>query len=287
MIISMTGFGESVLELRNTTYTIELKSLNSKGTEITLRCPSLFRNLEILLKNNIQKNLQRGKIDISISSTSTKKGTLEIDESLFIEQYNTLKTLAEKVEATDKIFSLALSYSNINPEIEILTPEEIKIIETQVQAACDQLYNYRKTEGVPISEDLILWINDIESSLQKIIATERKRIDLKREKLNQSVKELKEKFEIDSARFEQELIFYIEKLDISEEISRLTQHIKLFRDTTLENEMVGKKLNFISQEIGREINTIGSKSNDYELQHLVVNMKDQLEKIKEQLNNVL
>lgn len=283
----MTGFGESTVELRDTAYAIEIKSLNSKGVEINFRCPTIFRNLEIVLKNNIQKSLQRGKIDISISTQGTKKHTLDIDEALFIEQYNYLKSLAEKVQSNTDVFSLALSYSNVTSEVESLTPEEINTIEVQVQQACEQLTQYRKTEGIPIFNDLTEWINEIESTLQKIQSIEKNRIETKREKLLQSVSELKDKFEIDSARFEQELIFYIEKLDISEEISRLTQHLKLFRDTTAENDMVGKKLNFISQEMGREINTIGSKSNDYELQHYVVNMKDHLEKIKEQLNNVL
>lgn len=283
----MTGFGSETLILRETNYVIEIKTLNSKGLDFFFKSPTIFRNLEIQLKSIIQKSLERGKIELNISTKDGKKGFFSIDEALFIQQYDFLASLAQKVNSTKDIFPLVVqNYSNIQ-DVEDLNEEELKLIFSTIESICSKVHLFRKEEGKVIESDVNTWLMQIENNKNTIASIEPLRVSNRKEKLLQGIKDITVANEIDYVRLGQEMIYYIEKLDISEELSRLTQHIILFRQTISSTENAGKKLGFVTQEIGREINTIGSKANDSEIQHLVVDMKDQLEKIKEQLNNIV
>ncbi len=287
MIYSMTGYALTTFEFRENSYTIELKSLNSKGLEINFKSCQLFRNLELNFKNIIQKKLQRGKIDLYINLQKTKTALVNIDEAAFIEKYEAHLQLAKKVDAnTDMLFTYLLN-NNSDTSVEVLSEEEILFLEKEVEKASDILIQYRKNEGISLAQDFSNWINNIEALKKTVESIDSRRIDAKRTKILANFEELNAKIEFDKNRLEQEMIYFIEKLDISEEISRLNHHLALFLSTVQLDEPIGRKLNFIAQEIGREINTIGSKANDFEMQHNVVEMKDNLEKIKEQINNVL
>ena len=287
MLSSMTGFGSETLTLRDISYVLELKTLNSKGFDFIFKSPILFRNMEIQFKSSIQKSLERGKIEFSINTKDGKKGFFSIDENLFAQQYDFLANLSRKVNSDTDIFPLVVqNYSSLT-EIEDLNEIEVESLVNCIDSLCDKVKQYRNVEGEVIGNDILSWIQIIEDRKEKIAVVEPQRAGIRREKLLQGIKELSQANEVDYNRLGQEMIYYIEKLDISEELSRLTQHISLFRQSMNLNENLGKKLGFISQEMGREINTIGSKANDSEIQHLVVDMKDQLEKIKEQLNNVV
>lgn len=287
MLYSMTGYSVETLTLRGALYNLELKSLNSKGFDYIFKSPSLFRNLEIDTKNLVQKNLERGKIECSISYKDSKKGFLAIDEATFVQQYTFLSNIAQKLDSQSDIFSIVVDKYNTMVEVEDLNGEEISIVHNAIQILCDKLIEYRRREGEKTTHDILEWISEIRSHLKAVESIDPKRKEQRREKLLQGIKEFSSSNEIDYNRLGQEVIYYIEKLDISEEISRLTEHLRLFSDTVNMPENTGKKLGFIAQEMGREINTIGSKANDAEMQHIVVDMKDCLEKIKEQLNNVV
>jgi uncharacterized protein (TIGR00255 family) len=287
MVSSMTGFATENLHLRDINYTLELKTLNSKGLDFIYKSPSLFRNLEIQVKGIVQKNLERGKLDLSIQSKDVKKGFNAINEEVFKQQYDFLKNLSTKLGSTSEVFSLVLQNYNSLIEIEDLTDEEAGNLYSAIESLCLKVNQFRIQEGNVIKNDLIDWVNRIEATKNQVANIGDKRIETRREKLLQGIQEISTANEIDYNRLGQEVIYYIEKLDISEELSRLQQHIQLFIQTMNSPEHAGKKLGFIAQEMGREINTIGSKANDSEIQHLVVDMKDLLERIKEQLNNVV
>jgi uncharacterized protein (TIGR00255 family) len=287
MLNSMTGFGSETLILRETSYVIEIKTLNSKGIDFFFKSPSIFRNLEIQFKSILQKSLERGKIELNISTKDGKKGFFSIDETLFVQQYDFLADLAQKVNSTKDVFPLVVqNYSNLQ-DVEDLTEEELKAIFLTIEMICTKVNQYRTEEGKVVESDINTWLNQIETNKNTIANIEPARVSNRKEKLLQGIKDIAVANEIDYNRLGQEMIYYIEKLDISEELSRLSQHINLFRNSVASSENAGKKLGFVTQEIGREINTIGSKANDSEIQHLVVDMKDQLEKIKEQLNNII
>jgi uncharacterized protein (TIGR00255 family) len=288
MIQSMTGFANAVFNFRDTTYQIELKSLNSKTNDINYRSCSLFRGLEIQAKTILTQKLQRGKIDLVIYPNKSKEESLIVNESVFIEKYKYFDALANQLEAPKtNLFTYLIDHSKDFITVEELTTSEIEAVLQEVSKVCDALIAYRIEEGKTIQNDIVKWISEIETSKNKIITIEPQRIQDKREKIKNYFDELSDKITLDYGRFEQEMIFYIEKLDISEELSRLEHHIALFYQLIKIEEPSGKKITFLTQEIGREINTIGSKSNDHVLQHMVVDMKDYLEKIKEQLGNVL
>ena len=287
MINSMTGYGSETVVLRGTIYQVEIKCLNSKGFDFNFKAPSIFRNLEIELKNRCQTTLERGKVDFYISYKESKKGSLSIDESTFKQHFDFISKLADSVGAKSDIFSIAIDkYSNI-ADAEDLAEEEQKAIFQTIGNVCDQVLHYRKIEGGKTNQDISNWIDLISENLEKIALIEPNRVELRREKLMNSIHEFTQNTEIDYNRLGQEMIYYIEKYDISEELSRLRQHFVVFKSTANGEDQAGKKLGFIAQELGREINTIGSKANDAEIQHLVVEMKDLLERIKEQLNNVV
>lgn len=287
MVYSMTGFASINFNLREVNYNIELKALNSKGLDFIYKAPAIFRSLEINLKNIIQKNLERGKIELSIHTKDGKRGFVGINEDLFAQQYEFLKNLSQKMGSSSEVFPLVVQNYNNLAEIEDLTEEEHTAFFTVIEEVCQSVQVFRKEEGQAIETDILEWISKIEETKNVIALVGDKRIEARREKLLTGIQDIVVAHEIDYNRLGQEMIYYIEKLDISEELSRLQQHIQLFRQTLSNTESAGKKLGFIAQEMGREINTIGSKANDSEIQHLVVYMKDWLERIKEQLNNVI
>lgn len=287
MITSMTGFGSETFQLRGITYSIEIKTLNSKGFEFVLKASTIFRNLEIDTKNLIQKNLERGKIELAIYTKDSRKGSMTIDEQNFVQQYEFLNQLAKSVGSTVDVFPIALDkYTSMSDGIDF-NDDELKLFYNSVESVCEQTSRFRKIEGAKTAADLENWLDVITFSLDKILTIDPNRAEAKRQKILTNIKDLVSEADIDYNRLHQEMVFYIEKYDISEEVSRLRQHLQLFRVTMSEVENCGKKLGFIAQEMGREINTIGSKANDADMQGLVVEMKDYLERIKEQLNNIL
>lgn len=285
MIHSMTGYGKSVLELSNKTVRIEIRSLNSKSLDLSVRTPVLYRAKELELRKTIGSRLKRGKIDVSLYVDYDKGETpAKINSKVvknYIEQLEKL-TAGEELELLKMAVRMPDAISTKQEDIDDLEWHQISNGITQT---LDQIESYRKDEGLALEQDFLQRITTIKSLLKDVIAIDPDRVTHVRNRLNKGIVELKEK--IDQNRFEQELIYYIEKLDISEEKTRLKNHLEYFENTLNSNDSNGKKLGFISQEIGREINTIGSKANFAPMQKLVVQMKDELEKIKEQLLNVL
>ena len=281
----MTGYGKTVLQLSAKKITIELKSLNSKNLDINVRIPSYYREKELDSRNKIAKNLRRGKIDFFIyveengGSTSSK-----INENVVKEYMNQLKNVVDSDDM--ELLKMAVRLpDSLKMEKEELDLEEWERINTAIDATLEELTIYRIDEGKVLEKDFLMRISKIESLLVNIIEIDPQRVENIKDKLKKSLAELEAK--IDQNRFELELIYYIEKLDITEELVRLKNHLDYFLSELKSDDSNGKKLGFIGQEIGREINTIGSKSNFAPMQKIVVQMKDELEKIKEQNLNVL
>jgi len=291
MIKSMTGYGKSVAEIPQKKITIEIKSLNSKQFDLNARLPWLYRDRETEIRNLISRRLDRGKIDLNISFDSMESEAVPvINKSVVKNYYNQIKELAGElgIESDGELLSTILKFPDaLKTEKPELQDEEWNLVLEKLNESVDQLDNYRSEEGKSIESDLITCIKRITGFLDEIKNYEGERIVRIREKLNTSLNENFTKENIDQNRFEQELIFYLEKLDINEEKVRLRNHCEYFIEKIASPPPNGKILNFISQEIGREINTIGSKANDSSIQKLVVMMKDDLEKIKEQTLNVL
>lgn len=289
MIRSMTGFGKASLELGDKTVNVEIRSLNSKGADINLRISSSLRNYELELRNELSKQLERGKIDLSIYIESNKAETpVDINIELAKAYYGQLKILAAELnEPIENPLLQILKFPDILKNERKETDEnEWKQIKQCIQQAIAQLNNFRDVEGQSLLKDFYERLAKIEKNLDDIKALDVQRISAIKERIRNNIEEVIGKGKMDENRFEQELIYYVEKLDINEEKVRLKTHLDYFKETCKETAP-GRKLNFISQEIGREINTIGSKANDAGMQKLVVLMKDELEKIKEQANNVL
>ncbi len=290
MIHSMTGYGKAEGIIGNKKITIQLKSLNSKQADVSVKVPSLFKDQELVFRKEIAKDLQRGKIEMYLSYEANEKdNSYEIDEEVFQRYYNQLSLLNGKYK---------LENSNLTATIlkmpEILKAREESTNENDNVALLGLLYEalseintFRVDEGKTLEDDLTEHINEIESLLTEALKYEDERTETVRTRILSNLEEYQQKDKIDMDRLEQEMIFYMEKYDISEEKVRLKAHCDYFKKTMLEAQGQGKKLGFISQEIGREVNTLGSKSNHAQMQKLVVQMKDQLEKIKEQVLNVL
>lgn len=285
MIYSMTGYGKSVLQLPTKKITIELKSLNSKSLDLNTRMPSIYREKELDIRKILADTLERGKIDFSIFIEVTAEDTsTQINVPVVLQYINQLKKVVDGDEL--ELLKMAVRFPDaLNTVREEIDEDEWKAIENEITKAIDALTNYRLNEGKVLEEDFNVRITIINELLEKVIAMDPERIEGVRERLLKGVEELKEKY--DENRFEQELVYYIEKFDITEEKVRLKNHLNYFLESMNSEDSNGKKLGFISQEMGREINTIGSKSNYAPMQQLVVQMKDELEKIKEQLLNVL
>ena len=289
MIKSMTGFGKASQELSDKTINIEIRSLNSKSADISLRLSSGLRNYELELRNEISKQLERGKIDLSIFIESKKaEMPVEINIELARAYHKQLKNLAlELNEPIANVLQQVLKFPDVLKNERKETDEnEWKLIKQCLNSALEELNNFRDIEGLSLKKDFEIRISKINNCLEEIKTLDLIRINAIKNRIRNNIEEVIGKSNLDENRFEQELIYYIEKLDINEEKVRLKTHLDYFIETCNEKS-AGRKLNFISQEIGREINTIGSKANDAQIQKLVVLMKDELEKIKEQANNVL
>ncbi len=281
----MTGYGKSVLELPAKTIRLELKSLNSKSLDLNMRMPSMYRAKELELRKLIGTRLGRGKVDFSLYVEFNKgEAPAKINSEVVKNYMEQLHDISPS--ASVELLKMAVRMPDaISTDREDIDSEEWAIISNEVGVVLDRIQNYRKDEGIALEKDFSKRISNIEALLDSVIDMDAERIEHVRSRLNKGISDLKEK--IDQNRFEQELIYYIEKLDITEEKIRLRNHLEYFIKTLNSDDSNGKKLGFISQEIGREINTIGSKANFAPMQKLVVQMKDELEKIKEQLLNVL
>lgn len=285
MIMSMTGFGKTEVKWEDKSLSIEIRSLNSKNADINLRTPSYLREIDTEIRKRIAQKLHRGKIDLNIFiEFNGKNAPTAINASVVKEYMAQLKQIEENNEIDHLAIAMRLP-DTLSSERNTLQEDEKKAIFNLLDDAIKNIETYRLDEGKVLEKDFLLRLDLIETYLEDAIKTDPERSKKIEVKLRASLEELK--IEIDSNRFEQELIFYLEKFDITEEKVRLQNHLDYFKKV-LENDFPnGKKLGFVTQEIGREINTIGSKANHSELQKIVVQMKDELEKIKEQLLNVL
>ncbi len=281
----MTGFGKAVTQTESKKISIELKSLNSKNIDLNARMSSQYREKELILRNRIAKSLVRGKVDFSLYTEATNEtAKSNISVPVVKEYMEQLKQISGVNE--NELLQIAMRLPDtLKTEREEIDATEFKVIEDLLEEAIKNILDYRANEGAVLEKDFILRINNIASLLEKVIAIDPERIEGVRARLQKGISDIKEN--VDENRFEQELVYYIEKFDITEEKVRLSNHLNYFKENLASAESNGKKLGFIAQEIGREINTIGSKSNFAPMQKLVVEMKDELEKIKEQLLNVL
>jgi len=281
----MTGFGKAETQFQNKNYILELRSLNSKGLELNTRLPIQFREIEIHLKKIIGESLQRGKVDLSLNIEYIEQSSSKNINLGVVNQY--IEQLRE-IEDADRLDLLKIAMrlpDTLKTELNDTEEDEIKTIEGLLEKALINLNKYRVDEGSSLEEDFKKRLIKIKALIDKVIQIDPERKEKIENKLRTSIEELQ--IEIDENRFEQELIYYIEKYDITEERVRLDSHIEYFSNTMEKSSSNGKKLGFIAQEMGREINTIGSKASHAGLQKVVIQMKDELEKIKEQLLNVL
>ncbi len=279
----MTGYGKSVIQLPTKKITIELKSLNSKNLDLNTRIPGVYREKEVEVRRLLAKELSRGKIDMSFYIESTAEETSsKINKNIVLRYLEQLKEIDENSD----LLSIAMRLPDVlKTEREELDENEWKFIEKSINEAIVQLQQFRNDEGEVLKKDFIFRIDEIRNNLSEVVLLDEERLIKVRERLNKAINDLS--ITVDENRFEQELIYYLEKLDITEEKVRLINHLDYFLQELNGEVSNGKKLGFISQEIGREINTIGSKANFAPMQKMVVQMKDELEKIKEQLLNVL
>ena len=285
MIQSMTGFGKHVLQPPGKKITVEVKSLNSKNLDINARIPQAYREKELELRNTIAQKLNRGKIDFSLYiESSGEEAFTQINQGVVREYMRQLGDIAPA--DTAHLLEMALRLPDtFKTEREELDAQEFILIQEALAKALEALLIFRAEEGKTLEEDFSQRIKTIQELLESIKLMDAERLGAVRQRLEKAVADLSET--ADPNRFEQELIYYLEKYDITEEKVRLSKHLEYFLHTMDSEEFNGKKLGFISQEIGREINTIGSKANDAAMQRIVVQMKDELEKIKEQMLNVL
>jgi len=288
MLLSMTGFGKSNGVFESKKVSVEIRSLNSKGLDLSLKIASPYRDLETAIRKMLSENLDRGKVDIGIFIESTNESLNNIiNNEVATKYYSAIKKLNESWgEAPQDYLSIVLRMPEVlNTQTAELTEEEKKWILNLVEETCGKLNDFRAQEGAALKKEFELRIGEIRLLLSQIEAFEDIRILQIKERILKGLKEL-EHPGLDQNRLEQEMIFYLEKLDVSEEKMRLTNHLNYFIET-MSSPLSGKKLGFIAQELGREINTLGSKSNHGDMQRLVVEMKDNLEKIKEQVLNTL
>ena len=291
MILSMTGYGKASCELDEKVATIEIKSLNSKQLDLYLRIPNGYRDRELEMRNELTNRLKRGKIELTLTIEYKEgKHATQINTAVIKNYYNQLKSITEEIGVSGHeplLQSILRMPDALNNDKETADPSEsLKLMQT-LTSAIDELDKFRINEGDALASDIAGRIRLIGSILEQIEPFEKERSESFRKKLESSLLDFVPEESIDKDRYEQELIYYLEKLDISEEKTRLRHHCSYFLEVMQEADQVGRKLGFVAQEIGREINTIGSKANHSGIQKLVVLMKDELEKIKEQLMNVL
>ncbi|MCF8379471.1 MAG: YicC family protein [Bacteroidales bacterium] len=290
MLHSMTGYGKTEVSLADKKITVEIKSLNSKNIDTNLKVPNIYREKELIIRNLIHNELKRGKIEFNIHyELNEGVNPTEINQKVFKNYYKQLIELKKElgIEKADLLSTIMRLPDTLLIEKSELNEEDWLKIEAGIIDALSQVNEFRKQEGLSMQEDLLLRSKNILELKDSLLPFETRRIEKLKERIFKSMEEFLPSEKIDKNRFEQEMIFYIEKLDISEEKVRLLNHCQYFNETIEKDPEPGKKLAFISQEIGREINTIGSKANDSDMQHIVVKMKDELEKIKELTLNIL
>lgn len=285
MIESMTGFGKAEIQFPSKKLTIEIRSLNSKNLDVMSRIPSEYKDKELEIRQKIAKELSRGKVSFTMQLESTGvEGSVKINKELVQKYINELKEISPT--DSDNLLEIAMRLPNsVSSEKEEIDLKEWELINKIIDQAMDEIVNYRKMEGAVLKKDFEMRIKIIYSLMDKVVLYDKERKEILVERLRKAIEELQQK--VDENRFEQELIFYLEKLDITEEQVRLKNHLEYYLEMLNSEESNGKKLAFITQEIGREINTIGSKANHAPMQKVVIQMKDELEKIKEQTLNIL
>lgn len=290
MLKSMTGFGKCTATMEGKTISIEIRSLNSKQLDLNLKLPALLRDKESEIRSIISKKLERGKIELTAAIDYTgNELPSSINKSLVITYYNEIKDIATSLGiANENILAMVMKLPEVFKSTrDLVTDKEWEIIQACMDDSINELNIFRIQEGKLLENDFTNRIKTISSLLGNIKEFEQERDQQFRERLRAATSEFTANNTLDSNRFEQEIIYYLEKLDITEEKVRLLKHLEYFTDTLQESEANGRKLAFVAQEIGREINTIGSKANNANIQRIVVQMKDELEKIKEQLANIL
>ncbi|MFT5251878.1 MAG: hypothetical protein ACI87N_000874 [Flavobacteriales bacterium] len=282
----MTGFGKATLHLPTKKITVEVKSLNSKGLDLNMRMPSLYREMELGLRTQIASKLERGKVDFSIFIESTAEQTTTKVNAPIVKAYiNQLKEIYNAGDDTELMKMAIRMPDALKIEREEIDENDWTEIQKVIEEAVQNMLTFRRDEGMSLEKEFQLRIGNIRQYMNDAVALDPERVQAIKDRLQTAIEELK--VNVDENRFEQELIYYLEKLDITEEKVRLTNHLDYFLETINGIEANGRKLGFITQEMGREINTMGSKSNHAQMQKLVVMMKDELEKIKEQVLNVL
>jgi len=286
MIQSMTGYGKATLQLPTKKITVEIKSLNSKGLDLNTRMPSVYREMELGLRNQISQRLERGKIDFSLYIEVTGEETSSKINVPIIKGYiNQMKAVLPNADETELMKMAVRMPDALKTERDEIDEDEWKDIQKVIDEGLENIAAFRKDEGVSLEKEFLHRIANIMTLMNNAVAYDAERVETVKTRLKTALEELQ--VNVDQNRFEQELIFYLEKYDITEEKVRLENHLNYFIETLAGTEANGRKLGFITQEMGREINTMGSKSNHAEMQKLVVMMKDELEKIKEQVLNVL
>jgi uncharacterized protein (TIGR00255 family) len=291
MIQSMTGYGKATAEVGNRKVIVEIKSLNSKAMDISTKIIPAYRDKELDIRSRITAALERGKVDFALYiDAAAATGAQTINAAIFNNYLQQIESIAAQTdyEVPEDIITTVLRMPEVvsNNQQEEVSEEEWESVSKAVDNAIAALVEYRKAEGVPLEKKFREKIHNISELLASVEPYEKERVSKIKERMRSSMLDAVGK-NYDENRFEQEMIFYIEKLDISEEKQRLANHLKYFRETMADAAGQGKKLGFIAQEMGREINTLGSKANDAEIQKIVVKMKDELEKIKEQVLNIL
>ena len=293
MIKSMTGYGKAESATQNKKISVEIRSLNSKQLDLSIKLPAIYRPFEYEIRNKIAQTVKRGKVDVYINTeTTVDEGSVKINGELLKIHYNALKAICadNNISSSAEIDATLIQSVMRLPDVVAtdsndISEDEQKALMEAVTAATAQHDAFRTQEGAILIADLLHRVDKIEALKEAVTPFEKARVEAIRTKIHEAIEQLK--VEVDNNRLEQEMIFYIEKLDVTEEKVRLTNHCKYFREVAAGEEAPGRKLGFIAQEMGREINTLGSKSNDSQMQRLVVQMKDELEKIKEQVLNLL
>jgi len=291
MLYSMTGFGRAETSVNNKQVVVELKSLNGKQFEMMTKLPPILRSYELDIRNLLNSILFRGTMDLTV--TIKQEGAskpMTVNTDLAVYYYNSMKQIAGQLglEEDNVLSTLMRMPEVVAAEQDMLPEEEWEVVKKAIASAANNLMEHRKHEGEALHKDLESRIKNIETLLEQIAPHETARAEKVRARINQSMNEFLSKDKIDQNRFEQEMIYYLERMDFSEEKTRLSQHCKYFYETIAkEGNAKGKMIGFIMQEIGREINTLGAKANDATIQQIVISMKDELEKAKEQVLNIL
>lgn len=292
MVKSMTGFGKTTVEIGNKKVMIEIKSLNSKQLDLNLRMPNLYKEKEMDVRGMVKERLDRGKVDVSIYfDNSEGDKDVQINKPIVMQYFNQMLEISETLGVTPDKSELLRTVMRFPDTLQIKSDElgedEWSLLKAGIQKALEAMDNFRMQEGKALMKDIVYRVQLIQQLSSEVPQFEVKRVEIIRQKLQEKIAEWTDVKNIDQNRLEQEIVYYLEKLDITEEKVRLANHCKYFIETVEKEDAPGRKIGFIAQEIGREINTMGSKANDHDIQKLVVRMKDELEKIKEQSLNVL